>query len=364
MGARPAPPSPQREPVSRPVRHARPLLALAFVAALVARRLHPARPRDHRRGARGVRRRAKTRSRRSSRCRGGGRLLVESDAGPGSCSADGSKRLLGALPRGVVVAVRALRRRRASERARRPRARTARPLVARAAGRRLPRWGGSAHRHAHRVPDRRPLHVVAGDGTGDVDAGGLPTAAPVAPAWRPGPRHVVAYARRRRARLRVRRRRRSPLAVGARSRGRAARVVERRQAARARHATTRSSSSRADDGRLARRPLPARTSPTRRSLPERTTLALVRAREVLVARRGDVLAAGRSGSSRAPGVFDDVAWSPDGRWLLVGWRERRPMGVRSRRGRAQDRGGLAGLGRSSSSTSFPRSPAGAARHAR
>ena len=37
------------------------------------------------------------------------------------------------------------------------------------------------------------LHVVGGDGTADADAGGLPAAARIAPAWRPGTGFVVAY---------------------------------------------------------------------------------------------------------------------------------------------------------------------------
>src|SRR5947199_55480 len=58
---------------------------------------------------------------------------------------------------------------------------------------RVPRWGGSRTdtRIAYLTTSR--LHVVAGDGTGDVDAEGLPAAARVAPVWRPGDRHVLAY---------------------------------------------------------------------------------------------------------------------------------------------------------------------------
>src|SRR5207248_5899752 len=50
---------------------------------------------------------------------------------------------------------------------------------------RFPRWSGQSGdtRIAYLTTSR--LHVVAGDGTGDVDAEGLPAAARVAPAWRP-----------------------------------------------------------------------------------------------------------------------------------------------------------------------------------
>src|SRR5205814_222362 len=58
---------------------------------------------------------------------------------------------------------------------------------------RFPRWTGTLTdtRIAYLAGTR--LHVVGGDGRGDVDAGGLPAAARVAPAWRPGVLHVVSY---------------------------------------------------------------------------------------------------------------------------------------------------------------------------
>jgi len=60
---------------------------------------------------------------------------------------------------------------------------------------RFPRWGGTRldTRIAYLTTSR--LHVVAGDGTGDVDAEGLPAAARIAPAWQPTAidRHVLAY---------------------------------------------------------------------------------------------------------------------------------------------------------------------------
>ena len=59
---------------------------------------------------------------------------------------------------------------------------------------RFARWGGSRTDTRIAYLARRRLRVVAGDGTGDRPACGAPTAAAVAPAWRPGPEHLLAYA--------------------------------------------------------------------------------------------------------------------------------------------------------------------------
>src|ERR671939_1675635 len=125
----------------------------------------------------------------------GGRLLVNSPHGPWIVQANGSRRRLGAYreaswsPHGkYVVVVRSNEVVAVSPRGDvhwtlpRPRVRFA-------------RWGGSRvdTRIAYLSGSR--LHMVAGDGTGDVDACGEPTAARVAPAWRPtGPEHVLASA--------------------------------------------------------------------------------------------------------------------------------------------------------------------------
>ncbi|HEV7133529.1 MAG TPA: hypothetical protein VGN27_07365 [Gaiellaceae bacterium] len=55
---------------------------------------------------------------------------------------------------------------------------------------RFPRWGGSRTDTRVAYLSGTTLHVVAGDGTGDAPLG---PAALVAPAWRPGDRHVLAY---------------------------------------------------------------------------------------------------------------------------------------------------------------------------
>jgi hypothetical protein len=64
-------------------------------------------------------------------------------------------------------------------------------------GVRFPRWGGSATDTRIAYLTRSRLHVVAGDGTGDVDLRVDPAAAPVAPAWQPAARNrelLLAYA--------------------------------------------------------------------------------------------------------------------------------------------------------------------------
>ena len=123
-----------------------------------------------------------------------GRLLVHSDDGLWIASADGSRRFLGRYEMGswsplgrYVVAARANELAALDARGG-IRWTLARPHVL------FPRWSGDAvdTRIAYLSASR--LHVVAGDGTGDVDAGGLAAAAPVAPAWQGGFGFAVAYA--------------------------------------------------------------------------------------------------------------------------------------------------------------------------
>jgi len=123
-----------------------------------------------------------------------GRLLVESAEGPWIVQADGSKRLLGPYrdaswsPHGLFVAA----TRRDELAALEPGGDVHWTLSRRDVA--FPRWTGSRTdtRIAYLTGSR--LHVVGGDGRGDVDAGGLPAAARVAPAWRPGARRLIAYA--------------------------------------------------------------------------------------------------------------------------------------------------------------------------
>jgi hypothetical protein len=124
----------------------------------------------------------------------GGRLLVTGDSGPWVVERDGSKRRLGAYrdaswsPFGRFVAAVRPNELAALEPDGDVRWSLPRPAV------RSPRWSGSANdtRIAY-VTDSR-LHVVAGNGSRDVDAGGGPApAAGVAPAWRPRRSFELSY---------------------------------------------------------------------------------------------------------------------------------------------------------------------------
>jgi hypothetical protein len=126
---------------------------------------------------------------------GSGRLLVSGPGGTWVVAADGSKRLLGEYtqaawsPHGLYVVASRANELATMEPDGRIHWTLARPEI------RFPRWGGSHAdtRIAYLTTSR--LHVVGGDGRGDVDAEGLPAAARVAPAWQPtsANRHVLAY---------------------------------------------------------------------------------------------------------------------------------------------------------------------------
>ena len=123
-----------------------------------------------------------------------GRLLVSGSGGTWLVAADGSKRRLGDYtqaawsPHGLfVVAATADELATLEPRNGAVHWSLARPQIA------FPRWGGSRTdtRVAYMTAGR--LHVVGGDGKGDAKLAGLSPAAPVAPVWQPGDRHVLAY---------------------------------------------------------------------------------------------------------------------------------------------------------------------------
>jgi hypothetical protein len=121
----------------------------------------------------------------------GGRLLVASDPGVWVVQQDGSKRLLGGYreaswsPFGrFVVAVRE------DELAALTPDGEVRWTIARR-GPRSPRWTGTETDTRVVYLTTTRVHVVAGDGTGDVDAGGPSDR--VAPAWRPDGRFTLTY---------------------------------------------------------------------------------------------------------------------------------------------------------------------------
>jgi hypothetical protein len=242
----------------------------------------------------------------------GGRVLAVSDAGAWVLQRDGSRRLVGRYreaswsPFGRFVVTSRPNELAALEPDGDVRWSLARPDV------RFPRWGGSRTdtRIAYLTGSR--LHVVAGDGGDDVDAGGLPAATSVAPAWRPGRRHVVAYADTRGR-------------VTAYDAGRGAAVFRTRPLGKpVALAWSR-------EGRLAvatREFIEVFSSAGRRlqRLSARETMALafasdgrlaVLSRTYVSVWRRDFRR--RTGLFRGGGSLQDLAWSPDSRWLLVGW---------------------------------------------
>ena len=251
----------------------------------------------------------------------------------GSSHADGSKRRLGDVRRRVVVAVRPLRRRsaRATSSSRSSRTGRSDGSLARPASR-FPRWGGTQTdtRIAYLAGSR--LRVVAGDGTGDR----LPL--PARPAARVAARgrHVPDVPRRRR-RWRPGRGRRPP-SSGAREVRRVARVVE---------APGRGSPSRRghrvrllDGGGRSLRTLRFRRTVLRRLVLRRGRTSFADAH----LRAGGRRERDQRDPARRPrrgrrtrrtvrgggGVFGDMAWAPNGRWLLVDWPSGRASGCSSR----------------------------------
>ena len=170
----------------------RPIVVAAAVTALVAAALSP----PGRAVLDGVRKAVGVESASESlfEVPSGGRLLVAADSGVWVVSADGSKRRLGDYesaswsPFGRFVAVSRPSELAALEPDGDVRWKLVRPRV------RTPVWAGtrSDTRIAY-VTDGR-LHVVGGDGSRDVEAGGSTSPAfLVAPAWRPGSAFELAY---------------------------------------------------------------------------------------------------------------------------------------------------------------------------
>jgi hypothetical protein len=298
----------EREPVLRSRRRARPALLLAAALAVVAgAATSPGRAViGSLRKAVGVEHAAPE----LFRLPMAGRLLVNSSAGPWIVKADGSKRHLGGWrdaawsPHGLYVVASRANELAALDPQGHVRWTLSRPAV------RLPSWGGSTAdtRIAYLTTSR--LHVVAGDGTQDGDAGGMPAAARVAPAWRPGAGLLLAY-------VTTRGRVKSFDAAGTSawqssvlfphprslewsSDGQRLLVVTRDKVAVLRGG----------------RPLSLRS--------ERVEAATFRpgTHDVTVIRRrgptSEALVGGRV-VFRGTGSFEDLAWSPDGRWLLLTW---------------------------------------------
>jgi hypothetical protein len=241
-----------------------------------------------------------------------GRLLVDSTRGPWVVDADGSKRLLGRYreaswsPHGLYVAAARANELLAVDPKGDVHWSLARPSI------RFPRWAGSRSdtRIAYLTGSR--LHIVGGDGRGDVDACGEPAAAPVAPAWQPGRGFVLAFATTR-GRIVVM----DTAACSVRfTTAPAGSILELAWSADGTRLVALSHKGLrvySDEGRLLElRALAGGVAAA--FAPRGHALAVVRrtadGSELLVGRRRVFAGAGR---------FSDVAWSPDGRWLLLAW---------------------------------------------
>jgi hypothetical protein len=181
-----------RERISWPRRHARPILAFAVLVAVLAAAISP----PGRAFVREVREAIGVEDAQEAlfSLRGGGRLLVVSEDGAWVVRHDGSRRLLGPYDeaswsptgkyvvgagRNVVVALELDGDTRWS-------------LPRRDV--RYPRWGGTQVDTRIAYLSGAQLRVVAGDGTGDRRF--ARAVERVAPAWRPGAPHVLAYVER------------------------------------------------------------------------------------------------------------------------------------------------------------------------
>jgi hypothetical protein len=257
-----------------------------------------------------------------------GRLLVQAPSGPWVVNRDGAKRRLGDYdaaswsPGGLYVVATGGRTLTAVE----PDG-DVRWSISRSGPVSGARWAPSGYRIAYLAGRRPELRVVAGDGTGDrlFDR----RAAPAAPAWRPGARHVLAYAKPdgsiaiADADTRVR--------LGRSAAGEAPRELAwsgdgRRLVARGAHTL------RILDGRGQLLAAVSLTAGAASSGAARTVAFRGRGHELALVRSGPggrasevvLLRAERSpGRARrlfaGPGALGDLAWSPDGRWLLVSW---------------------------------------------
>jgi outer membrane protein assembly factor BamB len=246
-----------------------------------------------------------------------GRLLVASDAGVWVVRPDGSKRLLGEYreaswsPFGRFVVAARENELAALEPDGDVRWTLARPGV------RSPRWAGTETDTRIAYLDRTGLRAVAGDGTEDRPL--AERAAHVAPAWRPGRRFELAYADPR-GRVVLVRADTGRVLWRTRSDGR---VVALEWSSDGRRLVARRAGARDDvavytpRGALytgVRIPRGAVTAVATR--PGSHTRALA----TRVAGRSRLWLEGPPGTLLSgSGTFDDLAWSPDASWLVVGW---------------------------------------------
>jgi hypothetical protein len=250
-----------------------------------------------------------------------GRLLVTGASGPWIVNADGSKRHLGAYasagwsPRGLFEIATRGRQLVAVD----PKG-NVRWTITRARPVRDARWSPDGYRIAYLAGS--VLHVVAGDATGDHTIAGA--VAPVAPAWKPGASHVLTFSDRQgeirsyaadQARLLWRARpAQPPRSLSWSADGRYLLAVGRS-----------SLTLYQADGTPAGEILGPGAAPvvTAAFAPDGRRIAFVqrtRLGSVLwlyPSLRPDATAARRLFAGA--GVFSDLAWSPDSRWLLLAW---------------------------------------------
>jgi hypothetical protein len=300
----------EREPAVRRRRALRPVLVLAALAAIVAAILSPPGRAvlDSVRDAIGVERSQPA----LFSLPAPGRVLVTSAAGPWIVSADGSKRLLGSFreaswsPFGRFVAASGENELAALEPNGTVRWKIARPSV------RFPSWGGTRTDTRIAYLSNGRLRTIAGDGRDEV-VPMLPPAAAVAPAWKPGDHRLLAYVTRD-GRVLVYDTRTPML------RWSSARFTQPRRLLWSPNgrtlllvATDRVVLFAGAGGALLR--MEALTGAADAAFsPDGRRIAVVRDRDVVVVdgtRRQRVFA--------GVGRFADIAWSPDGRWLLVTW---------------------------------------------
>jgi hypothetical protein len=260
----------------------------------------------------------------------GGRLLVQSAVGPWVVRPDGSRRLLGEYeeatwsPRGLFVAVARGRTLSAVEPDGTPR--WSLTVGARVSD---PRWAPAGERIAFRSGEE--LRIVAGDGTGDRLL--ARSTAPVAPDWSPRGDAGLAYASGGKLRI-VNSETGEGLAAapalpdlsmlewGANG---TAILEASSRALQLRSVRGRKVRPGPALGKGRRLPLPAGTSLVGAALaPERAAVAVVVTHWREHGTRSSVLvfAPGAAAARRlltVPGSLGEVAWSPDGRRLLVAW---------------------------------------------
>jgi hypothetical protein len=257
---------------------------------------------------------------------GGGRLLVESAQGPWVVAPDGSKRLLGAYdeaswsPQGLFVVATNGRQLVALEPGGQVRWSITRPTAVVS-----PRWAPSGFRIAYltgppaaskarqRDSAGASLRLVAGDGTGDRPL--VADVAPVAPAWRPGAEHVLAYADRG-GRVRVIAADTGRLLWAAPAGDRPHQLLWSEDGDRLLAVADRSTTVFGPGGRVVRTTAAPAGTANQAAVFRGRRFALIR-RDRTGGRSEVVL--GRRRIFAGAGEFSDLAWGPDGRWLLIGW---------------------------------------------